>query len=49
MVAEEVILAAAGTVRAAHAAHKENRHTHRHDDREQASIRRKPMNQAMHI
>jgi hypothetical protein len=49
MVAEEVVLAAAGAVCAAHAAHKENCDAHRHEDGKQASIRHKPMNQIMHI
>jgi hypothetical protein len=49
MVAEEVVLAAARTVCAAHAADKENSHAHRHQDGEEASIRRKPMNKIMHI
>jgi hypothetical protein len=49
MVADEVIFAAAGAVSAAHAAHKEDRHAYRDQDGEQASIRRKPMNQTLHI
>jgi hypothetical protein len=49
MVAEEIVLAAAGTVRAAHAANKEDGHSHRYHNGEQASIRREPMNQVMHI
>jgi hypothetical protein len=49
MVAEEVVLAAAWAVGATHAADKENGHARRHQDCEQASIHRKPVNQAMHI
>jgi hypothetical protein len=49
MVTEEVVFAAAGAIGAAHAAHKEDGHPHRHKDGEQASIHHKPMNQTMHI
>ena len=48
MVVEEVILAAAGAFGALHAAYKKDRNTHRHKYGEEASIRCKPMKQAMH-
>jgi hypothetical protein len=47
--AEQIILAAARAVGASHAAHKQKGHAHRHNDGEEASIRREPVNQAMHI
>ena len=49
MVAEEIVLAAARAVGAAHAADNEDGHAHRHQDGHEISIRREQMNQVMHI
>lgn len=46
--AEQVILVAAWAIRASQAANKKHRNAHRHHNGQDASTRRKPMNQAMH-
>lgn len=49
MAAEEVVLIAAGAVGASEAADQKNRNAHCHEDSQNASVRREPMDQMMHI
>jgi hypothetical protein len=49
VVAEDVVLAAARATGATYAANQKKSHAHRHNDSKEASVRHKPMNQAMHI
>ena len=48
VVAEDVVLVAAGALRAFQAADKEHCHAHRNQDGEDVYVRRKPLNQAIH-
>jgi hypothetical protein len=47
--AEQVVFVAAGAVRASQAADQEDRNAHRHQDSQEASVRREPMDQMVHI
>jgi hypothetical protein len=47
--AEEVVFVAAGAVGASQAADEKDRYAHCHQDSQDASVRREPMDQMMHI
>jgi hypothetical protein len=47
--AEEIVFVAAGAVRASKAADQQDCDTHCHQDRKDDSVRRKPMDQMVHI
>lgn len=47
--AEEIVLVAAGAVRASEAANKQDSHAYRYQNGKDASVTREPVNQVMHI